>query len=85
MGYTVSIGRCQDFQAAEASLHYKKLACDLHLFRHGKYLKDTAHYRLLGRWWIAYGRNTAIPLEWGGSGRRADGNHFSLAIDGTRW
>ncbi len=84
LGYTVSIGRCQDFQAARGSLHYKRLACDLHLFKDGRYLRGTEDYRPLGQWWIKYGHNYGIPLEWGGSGRRNDGNHFSHGWNG-RW
>lgn len=59
------------------SLHTKKLAIDLNLFRNGKYLSSTESHRQLGEWWEAL-----HPLcRWGG--RFSDGNHYSLEHDGV--
>ena len=83
LGYSVSIGHCYR-QNDPRSLHSKRLACDLHLFKDGRYLKGTHDYRYLGQWWIKYGHNYGLPLEWGGSSERNDGNHFSHGWRG-RW
>ncbi len=83
LGYTVSIGECYRPERL-GSLHALRLACDLHLFKDRRYLRGTEDYRHLGAWWIRYGHNYGIPLEWGGSGDRADGNHFSHGWNG-RW
>ena len=53
------------------SLHRKRLAIDLNLFRDGRYLKNTEDYRPLGEYWESLGGS------WGG--RFGDGNHCSLA------
>ena len=54
------------------SLHCKRLAIDLCLFRDGQYLTQTEDYRDLGEWWEAQGG------RWGGRFTRPDGNHFEL-------
>ena len=84
LGYTVSIGECLRTCGRRGSLHDLRLACDLLLFKDGRYLKGGQDYRHLGAWWIRYGHNYGIPLEWGGSGERGDGNHFSHGWKG-RW
>lgn len=54
------------------SLHTKKLAIDLNLFKNGKYLTSTESHRLLGEWW-----EKQHPLcRWGG--RWNDGNHYEM-------
>lgn len=60
------------------SLHTKKLAIDLNLFRNGKYLSSTESHRQLGLYW-----ETLHPLcRWGG--RFGDGNHYSLEHEGLK-
>lgn len=73
-GYTCTVGdayRSPDVQYGHASsLHRKRLAIDLNLFRDGKYLTDSDDYRFAGEYWLTLNEN----CTWGGS---ADGNHFS--------
>ncbi len=83
LGYTVSIGECHR-PKGPSSLHKLRLACDLLLFKDGRYLKDSSSYRHLGAWWMRYGHNYGLPLEWGGYNGRGDGNHFSYGWNG-RW
>jgi len=52
------------------SLHYKRLAIDLNLFKDGKYLTSTEDHCELGEYWESIGGS------WGG--RFKDGNHYSL-------
>lgn len=66
--------------SASKSLHKLRLACDLNLFINGQYQTSTEAYRPLGEYW----ESLHELCEWGGSGDRADGNHFSLSHDG-RW
>lgn len=52
------------------SLHCKRLAVDLNLFKDGVYLSDTESHRPFGEWWEALD-----PMNrWGG--RFKDGNHY---------
>lgn len=54
------------------SLHCKRLAIDLNLFKDGVYLPDTEDYRAFGEYW-----ESLDPLNrWGG--RFKDGGHFSM-------
>lgn len=54
------------------SLHIKRLAIDLNLFKDGKYLSSTESHRVLGEWW-----ERQHPLcRWGG--RWNDGNHYEV-------
>jgi hypothetical protein len=56
----------------ENSLHIKRLAVDLNLFKDGKYLSSTESHRILGEWW-----ERQHPLcRWGG--RWNDGNHYEV-------
>ncbi len=52
------------------SLHRKRLAIDLNLFKDGDYLRKTSDHTELGQWWESIGGT------WGG--RFNDGNHYSL-------
>jgi hypothetical protein len=62
------------------SLHTKRLAIDLNLFRNGVYLQDTDSYEKVGSYW-----KTLHPLaRWGGDFSKPDGNHFSLEHEGVR-
>lgn len=54
------------------SLHSKKLAIDLNLFKNGKYLSDTESHRMFGEWW----ERQHINCRWGG--RYGDGNHYEF-------
>jgi hypothetical protein len=58
------------------SLHCRRLAVDLNVFRDGKYLSATPDLTPLGEYWESIGG------AWGG--RFRDGNHFSLAFEGMK-
>jgi len=58
------------------SLHCKKLAVDINLFKDGTYLEQTEDYRPLGEYWESLGGT------WGG--RFGDGCHFSIQFEGVR-
>lgn len=60
------------------SLHTKKLAIDINLFRDGRYLSSTAAHRPLGEWW----ERQHELARWGG--RFSDGNHYSLEHEGIK-
>ncbi|OQA61624.1 MAG: hypothetical protein BWY41_00051 [Candidatus Atribacteria bacterium ADurb.Bin276] len=60
------------------SLHTKRLAVDLNLFKGEVYLTKSEDYRLLGEYW-----ESLDPLcRWGG--RFKDGNHFSMEHEGVK-
>lgn len=62
------------------SLHTKRLAIDLLLFKDGVYLTDSAAYKPLGEFW-----KSLHPLNcWGGDFKNQDGNHFSSTRDGIK-
>lgn len=65
------------------SLHTKRLAIDLNLFKlfkGNKYLTDSASYRTAGYYW-----RTLNPLNrWGGDFTKPDGNHFSMEHEGVQ-
>lgn len=55
------------------SLHCKRLAIDLNLFdNNGIYLDKTESYRTFGEYWM----KLSPTNRWGGTFKRADGNHF---------
>ena len=54
--------------SATMSKHKLRLAIDLNLFQHGRYLTGTEDHRPLGEWWETVGG------IWGG--RFNDGNHY---------
>jgi hypothetical protein len=76
-GYEITLGhayRCSDCSVGhKKSLHKKRLAIDLNLFKDGAYLTDgTGHYELHFKW-----------SQMGGSPPIAnDLNHYSIAHDG---
>jgi hypothetical protein len=80
IGYEVTLGdayrdpRCP--YGSETSLHKKRLALDINLFRDGVYLPRTEDHLELGLFW------ESIGCSWGG--RFMDGNHYSLAHDGMK-
>ena len=62
------------------SLHCKRLAIDLMLFKDGAYLSDTEAYKSFGEYWA-----TLNPLNrWGGTfhdshgNKKPDGDHFEM-------
>ena len=60
----------------KGSLHYKRLALDINLFKNGVYLTTTEAHKPLGEYWESIGGS------WGG--RFGDGNHYSLEHLGKR-
>lgn len=58
------------------SLHKKRLAIDLNLFKNGIFLDKSDDHKELGEYWESIGGS------WGG--RFADGNHYSLEYKGMR-
>ena len=60
------------------SLHTKRLAVDLLLFKDGIYLTRSSDYMPLGEWW----EGQHDLARWGG--RFGDGNHFSFTHGGVR-
>ncbi len=82
-GYELTFGNAfRSFEEAERlarlgkgikdSLHTKRLAIDLNLFKNGEYLTTTEAHRLLGEWW----ERQHELCRWGG--RWEDGNHYEL-------
>jgi hypothetical protein len=62
------------------SLHTKKLAIDLNLFKDGHYLSSTESHKILGQWWENQS-NDNYKCCWGG--RFGDGNHYSIKHGGV--
>lgn len=60
------------------SLHTKRLAIDLNLFKNGQYLSDSKDHTPLGEYWESLGGS------WGGRFSKPDGNHYSLEHEGVR-
>jgi hypothetical protein len=89
MGYEVTLGeayRTPEQAALNAqkrtgirnSLHSLRLAIDLNLFLNGAWLIGSDDHRPLGEWWESIGGS------WGGTFKRPDGGHYSLAHEGRR-
>jgi len=84
LGFEVTLGDANrskeecERRGMKDSLHGKRLAIDLNLFRDGKYLKKTEDHLELGEWWEAQHEDCC----WGG--RFNDGNHYSLAHGGKQ-
>lgn len=98
LGFEVAIGEVERSAVAAEwmastgrgirnSLHTKRLAVDLHLFRDDDgdgdldYLTDTAAHEQLGAWWKAQS-GPEWTCCWGGD--FGDGNHYSVGHDGVR-
>ena len=76
-GYEVTLGDAFAHDGhRKNSLHYKKLAIDLNLFKSGKYLTETEDHERFGGYWESMGGS------WGG--RFNDGNHYSLEHNGYK-
>lgn len=69
--YYRSVGR-----GISNSLHMKRLAVDINLFKDGRLLSDTEAHRPIGLVWEAMGGT------WGG--HFGDGNHYSLEHEGVK-
>ena len=72
-GYEVTFGdaaRMDNRGHCTNSLHYKRLAIDLNLFRNGRYMNKSEDHKPFGLFWESMGGS------WGG--RFKDGNHYSL-------
>lgn len=74
-GYAVTLGDAyRDPRIAEYShknsLHGKRLAIDLNLFKDGEYLTDSESHKPLGDYWCSLHPSN----RWGGMN---DGNHYS--------
>ena len=72
-GTSEAIGKLGD-----RSLHCKRLAIDINLFKDGKYLKSTKAHEPFGLYWESIGGS------WGGRFKSGDGNHYSLDHEGAR-
>jgi hypothetical protein len=76
LGYEVTLGhagRCQDCPTgSEVSLHKKRLAIDLNLFKDGVWLQKTSDHFRLGKYW----ESLDIDCRWGGKWN--DGNHYEI-------
>ena len=79
LGYQVTLGDAYRgphvAYGHKNSLHKKRLAIDLNLFKKNVYLTKTKDYEPLGIFWESIGGS------WGG--RFDDGNHFSLTHEGV--
>lgn len=61
------------------SLHLKKLAIDLSIFKQGKFLQEVEEIEPIGIYWESLGGT------WGGRfTTRPDADHFSLAFEGVK-
>ena len=80
LGFELTLGDCYRDERCNygnrRSLHKKRLAVDLNLFRNGRYLSSTAAHKPLGEYWESIGGS------WGG--RFNDGNHYSLEHNGVK-
>lgn len=83
LGYEVTLGDAYRDQrcpyGASGSLHRKRLAIDLNLFKDGKFLQKTEDHKPLGEFWESIGGS------WGGRFKtNPDGNHYSLEYRGMK-
>lgn len=65
------------------SLHTRKLAIDIDLWKDGKLLDDSKDYKFLGEYWESLG-GPLFQTCWGGRFKRVDGRHFSIADGGQQ-
>jgi hypothetical protein len=65
------------------SLHTKRLAIDLNLFKNGVYLTRSEDYLPLGMVWEQMS-GPGYQCCWGGRFKRPDGNHFSIEHEGIK-
>lgn len=65
------------------SLHCKRLAIDLNLFKDGVYLTDGEHYKQIGEYWMSLHPANRYGGDWDKDGihgepRETDFNHFEM-------
>lgn len=78
-GFELTFGDAYALTGHKAnSLHGKRLAIDLNLFRNGEYLTTTEAHLPLGEFWERLGGT------WGGRFSPPDGNHYSLEHEGVK-
>lgn len=82
LGYQITLGDAyrdpRTTYGHPNSVHRKRLAIDLNLFKDGVYLTNTEDHRILGEWW-----KSQHPLaRWGGDFE--DGNHYSFEWEGMK-
>jgi hypothetical protein len=89
-GYTMTLGEAYRTQeqanwyaekgiGSRNSLHCKRLAIDLNIFKDGVLLTKSDDYEFAGEYWYSIHNDN----RWGGSG--GDGNHFSMTDTGKGW
>lgn len=61
------------------SLHCKRLAIDLNLFKDGVYLTKTSDHKRLGAYWESLDESNCWGGSWG-----EDGNHYSMEHEGIK-
>lgn len=98
MGYEVTLGEAWRSEAMAAtmqawyakhgkgiahSLHTKRLAIDLNLFKNQQFLTTVQDYLPLGEWWEKQSTD-AYRCTWGGRFKSPDSDHFSIEHEGTR-
>lgn len=75
-----ALAMAQSGKGIRNSLHCKRLAVDLNLFRDNVFLTTSESHRPLGVHW-----KTLHPLaRWGGDFSRPDGNHYSFEYNGVQ-
>lgn len=86
LGYELTYGdafRDPALAGFKKTLHGKRLALDLNLFKDGKFLKNSEDHAPLGVYW-----KTLHPLcRWGGDfkgPKGPDGNHYSIEHEGVK-
>jgi hypothetical protein len=89
-GYTCTLGEAYRTQeqanwyaekgtGSKNSLHCKRLAIDLNIFKDGVLLSKSDDYEFAGEYWYSIHNDN----RWGGAG--GDGNHFSMTDTGKGW
>ncbi len=67
------------------SLHIKKLAIDLNLFKGGVYVEDTKYHEPYGKYWVSLHPSNRWGGDWDKDGIHEpgenDGNHYEMRED----
>ena len=93
-GYEVTLGECyrtpeqavlnaKNGSGIKNSLHTRRLAIDLMLFKDGVLLALTEQYEPIGVIWESYS-TPEYQCCWGGRFAKRDGDHFSIADGGQK-
>lgn len=94
LGYEVTLGECyrtpeqaalnaKQGKGIKNSLHTRRLAIDLMLFKDGELLALTEQYEPIGKIWESYS-TPEYTCCWGGRFSKPDGDHFSIADGGQK-